>query len=139
MEGGNVEIVKRMMDAVRAYWQVGAPWRDTVAEFYDENFDYYPVRKWPESHPCHGMDEFESFMAQWADAWDEVDWQPLAIEPIADDRVWMRARFVASGRGSGLEMDGVVHFCLWLRNGRIFRQEDHLTEAGARRGLGLEH
>jgi hypothetical protein len=137
VEGENVEIVRRMVEGVRAYWSVGEPWGTAIGPFYEANVDYYPVRKWPESHPCHGIEEFQSFMAQWTDAWDEVDWEPLEIEPVSDDRVWMRARFAASGRGSGLEMDGVVHFAFWLRGGRIFRQEDHLTEAGARRALGL--
>lgn len=126
-----------MAEAVRAYWTRGAPWRETVGPFFEPGIDYYPVRKWPESRPCHDIDALEAFMARWTDAWGEVDWEVLGIEVIGDDRALMRVRFLGSGRGSGLQLDGVVHFCYWLRGGRIFRQEDHLTEEGARRGLGL--
>jgi hypothetical protein len=34
-------------------------------------------------------------------------------------------------------MVGQVFICFWLRNGLVFRQEDHLTLAGARTALGL--
>jgi hypothetical protein len=30
-----------------------------------------------------------------------------------------------------------MHSCFWLRNGRFFRLEDHLTPAGALNALGL--
>jgi SnoaL-like domain len=132
----NVEIVRGIFEATRAYWAGAGPWREMVGPFFEPDLDYYPVRKWPESHVCHGLDEVERFFDNWTEAWAEVDWELLAIEPVADDRVVLRARLVGSGRGSGLEMGGVVHFCYWVRNGRVFRQEDHLTEAGARRALG---
>jgi hypothetical protein len=37
-----------------------------------------------------------------------------------------------------MEMAGDLYAGYWVRNGRIFRHEDHLTEAGARRGLGIQ-
>jgi hypothetical protein len=33
---------------------------------------------------------------------------------------------------------GELFQCYWLRHGRVFRQEDHLTLPGALRALGLE-
>jgi hypothetical protein len=44
----------------------------------------------------------------------------------------------AEGRESGLKLEGDLHHCLWLRNGRLLRVEDHLTLAGALRALGLD-
>jgi hypothetical protein len=43
----------------------------------------------------------------------------------------------AVGRESGIEVDGEVFHAVWLRQGRIFRMEDHLTERGVKRALGL--
>jgi ketosteroid isomerase-like protein len=133
----NVEIVRRVFEASRSFWADAGPWREVVGPFFEPDIDYYPVRKWPEGRPCHGVDEVERFFTRFSEAWGEVDWELVEIEAIGDDRVLMRARLVGSGRGSGLEMGGVVHFCYWLRGGRIFRQEDHLTDAGAKRALGI--
>jgi hypothetical protein len=43
----------------------------------------------------------------------------------------------AEGRGSALTLDGEIYFALWLRHGRYFRQEDHLTLGGALHALGF--
>jgi hypothetical protein len=43
----------------------------------------------------------------------------------------------AEGRTSGLALEGDLYKCFWLRNGRFFRVEDHLTLAGALHALGL--
>jgi hypothetical protein len=37
-----------------------------------------------------------------------------------------------------MEIEGDVYECAWLRHGRFFRMEDHLTLGGALRALGLE-
>jgi SnoaL-like protein len=133
----NVEIVRRMSDRQRSFWAGGVRWQALVGEFYDPNVDYYPARKWPESRPCHGVDDVERFFEAMSEAWLGMRWDILHIEAISDDRVLLRASLKGAGRGSGLELSGDVYFCYWLRNGVIFRQEDHLTPEGARRGLGL--
>ena len=60
-----------------------------------------------------------------------------AITPVRDDRVLVRAMMVGEGRESGISLEGELFQCYWLRHGRIFRQEDHLTEEGALHALGL--
>jgi hypothetical protein len=42
------------------------------------------------------------------------------------------------GRGSGITLEGDIYYCYWLRHGRFFRVEDHLTLSGALHTLGLE-
>jgi hypothetical protein len=49
----------------------------------------------------------------------------------------VRASLAAAGRGSGLNLQGELFHCFWLRHGRIFRAEDHLTLPGALHALGL--
>jgi hypothetical protein len=51
---------------------------------------------------------------------------------------WLRAAMLAEGRGSGMKLEGDLYICMWLRHGRVFRQEDHLTLGGALHALWLE-
>jgi hypothetical protein len=54
MSQGNVETVRRWLAAR------GASSEETlaaIAEFFDPDVDYYPVRKFPEAQPCHGLEE----------------------------------------------------------------------------------
>jgi hypothetical protein len=36
-----------------------------------------------------------------------------------------------------VKLDGDIYHCAWLRQGRFFRWEDHLSLKGALRALGL--
>jgi hypothetical protein len=47
-------------------------------------------------------------------------------------------RLRGEGRGSGIRLEGDVFQCYWLRHGRFFRVEDHLTLRGALHALGLQ-
>jgi len=134
----NVEIVRRLTDTVQSYWEGEGSWEETLGPLYDPDVDYYPARKFPDSKACHGTDELRRFYDSYREAWDRFDWEVLEVTAVGDDRVLGHLRLSGSGRGSGLELRGDVFACYWLRNGRIFRHEDHLTEAGARRGLGID-
>jgi hypothetical protein len=137
MSHDNAEIIRRMTEAVRAYWAGSGAWDELLGPFYDPDVDYYPVRKWPNSGPYHGIEGLVSFFTDFDEAWERSGWEVEKITPVSDDRVLMKVVLSGAGRGSGMELAGDVYLCFWLRGGRIFRQEDHLTEEGARRGLGL--
>jgi SnoaL-like domain len=110
-----------------------------VAEFFDANVDYYPAGKFAEAEPCHGLEEFSQFLTRWRETWSRFEWVVQEVIEVGDDRVLVCANLRAEGRGSGLKLEGGdVYFCVWLRHGRIFRQEDHLTLSGALHALGLE-
>jgi hypothetical protein len=126
MSQENVEIVRGYLADDRAH-----------AEVWDPRGDYYPVQKFPESRPCHGIEEIERFYREFRQAWDHVDLGIEAITPVGDDRVLVSAVLAAEGRESGLSLHSEIFYCFWLRHGRIFRQEDHLTLPGALRALGL--
>jgi hypothetical protein len=124
----NVELVRRMFAV--SFWE-------RMDEFWEPDGDYYPVRRFPESRPCHGVDEIVRFLRDYLQAWGGVEFEIKSITAVADDRVLARVNLVAEGRGSALNMEGEVFNCFWLRHGRIFRQEDHLTREGALHALGL--
>ena len=57
MSGENVEVMRRWfegMNAALAAPEQGQPW---LARFCDEDIDYYPVSKFPEAQPSHGLEE----------------------------------------------------------------------------------
>ena len=132
MSQENVEVVRRLMDRMR-----DRDWA-RVADFWDPDGDYYPVRKFPESRPCHGPDELQRFMADWVAAWKSFEFVVKDVRPVGDDRVLLHGYIHAEGRESGLALEGDIYQCFWLRHGRLFRQEDHLTKKGAVRALGLD-
>lgn len=109
-----------------------------VPEFWDADADHYPVRKFPEARPSHGQQEFSRFIAEFWDAFSVSDWEVQELIPVGDDRVLAWSIMRAAGRGSGVKVEGDIYQCCWLRHGRFFRIEDHLTLRGALHALGLQ-
>jgi hypothetical protein len=131
----NVEIVRRW---VKAETTTPAEIQAKVARFYDPDADYYPARKFPEAQPCHGHDEIVEFLVSYLAAWGRYHYAIQEVIEISDERVLVCGRAGAEGRESRLLLDGDLYYCMWLRHGRCFRQEDHLTMKGALHALGLE-
>ena len=136
MSRENVETVRRYLEAYNAAdaKQVAAD----VSTVWDPDGDYYPARKFPASQPCHGHDEIAAFHASYLDAWDQLELSLDQLIPVGDDRVLVLMSMVGEGRESGLSLDGPLYQCCWLRHGRFFRVEDHLTLSGALHALGLK-
>ena len=131
MSQENVEVVRRLMDTMSHYA------RKEISDFWEPDGDYYPVRKFPESRPCHGPEEINRFLAEYQSAWQNYEFVIKEARPIGDDRVLLHGHIRAEGRDSGAALEGDIYQCFWLRHGRLFRQEDHLTKKGALRALGL--
>jgi SnoaL-like domain len=136
MSQENVEVVRRWLAPMNS----GDPEevKAVVAELCDADVDYYPVRKLADTKPCHGRKEFSQFLAGWLEAWSRLEWAVKDLIEIGDDRVLVCANLRAEGRGSGMKLEGPIYQCEWLRHGRLFRIEDHLTLSGALHALGLE-
>ena len=132
MAEGNVEVVRRWFQALSE-----APEDVPLSEYWDADADFYPARKFPEAEPCHGLEEISQFLLRVLKAWSRLEWAIEEIFEVGDDRVLVRASMHAEGRGSGMELEGDVYRCIWLRHGRFFRMEDHLTPSGALHALGL--
>ena len=134
MSAENVEVARRWLAAMSSSADEA---QSRVAEFFDPDLDYYPVRKFPEARPCHGREELAEFIAQFWEPFTASEWSVHELTPVGDDRVLVRSTLRAQGRGSGVRLEGDLYQCFWLRHGRIFRLEDHLTVEGARHALGL--
>jgi hypothetical protein len=131
----NVEIARRWLETLSAAAEKAGT---SAADFWDADADYYPVRKFPEARPCHGPDEVMQFLAGYVEAWSGYDYAFQDLIEVGDDRVLVCATLRAEGRGSGMKLEGDLYHCLWLRHGRFFRVEDHLTLRGALHALGLD-
>lgn len=132
----SVAIVRRYMEMAADIEPQQIP--DCVAEFFDSGGDYYPVPKFPEARPCHGREEISRFLTEFRLAWDRFEFSFKELTPVDDDRVLARTTLLAEGRESGLSLEGDIYHCFWLRHGRFFRVEDHLTLDRALRALGLD-
>lgn len=108
-----------------------------IQEVFDERCDFYPVRAFAEAAPCHGPGQVVAFMHSFWEAWEQWEVVPLALTMIDAERMLAHTHITAIGKGSGVELDVELHHCFWFRNGCILRLEDHITERGAREGLGL--
>jgi hypothetical protein len=135
MSQENVDVVRRWLAVLS---EGPAEALATVEELWDADADYYPVRKFPEARPCHGLQELSQFVAQYLEAYSRSEWAIQEAIDIGDDRVLICANLRAEGRGSGVKLEGDLYQCFWLRHGRLFRVEDHLTLSGALHALGLE-
>ena len=136
MSQENVEVVRRWHAAMRSTDPGRIP--NVVAELWDADADYYPVRKWPEARPCHGQEAVAEFMFGGSEALSRMESRVLWLIPLDDCRVLGCGELRWEGRGSGISLEGTIYWSYWLRHGRLLRVEDHLTLGGALRGLGLE-
>jgi hypothetical protein len=136
MSEENVEVVRRFFLAALS----GSPEeiRASVAGFWDADADYYPVRKFPEAQPCHGLEEIAQFLVRFREAWSRYEDAVQNLIEVGDGRVLVFANLRAEGRESGMKLEGDLYRCMWLRHGRFFRVEDHLTLSGALHALGLQ-
>ena len=122
MAAGNVERTRRWFQAMGEGPEATLT---ILADHWDADADYYPVRKFPQARPCHGRAEVARFVGPFLEAWSRSEWTT-------------RLHLKAEGRMSGTRIQGEMYSCAWLRHGRFFRVEDHLTLKGAMRALGLD-
>jgi len=134
MSQENVEIVRRFIGRLGDL--APSEMLRLASDFYEPDADFYPVRKFPEARPCHGVEEIARFLAEYRDAWDRYEFAVKRLAPVGDDRVFVHSVIRAEGRESGVKLEGDLYHCVWLRQGRFFRWEDHLTLKGAVRALG---
>lgn len=136
MSAGNVKNVRRWTEQFgRVETPEGA--QALLAECWDADADYYPVRKFPDAHPRHGLEEIAAFLVNYAETWGWYEVTAIKIVPVHDVRVFLHTAVQGQGRDAQAPVEAELYHSVWLRNGRILRCEDHLTEGGALRALGL--
>jgi len=135
MSQKNVEIVRRWVGAVNGE---SASMEAAVAQCFEEDSDYYPARKFPGARPAHGREEFAHWMRLFYEGFPRSHWEIRELFSVGEDRVLAWMTLSAEGRGSAIALSGDLYTCYWMRHGRFFRVEDHLTMSGALHALGVE-
>lgn len=135
MSQENVEVARRWLavPGVR-----GEELKAAISELWEEDADYYPVRKFPDMRPLHGREQIAQFFEQFTDAFSQTRLELRWAIPVRDDRVLACGNLRTEGRGSGINLEGDVYYCFWMRHGRFFRVQDHLTLKGALYALGFK-
>ncbi len=70
MSQENVEIVRRFLGETEVK---SGEWPTIVAEFWDADSDYYPVRKFPDAMPRHGREAVTRWLVQFYETWDRYE------------------------------------------------------------------
>jgi len=94
MSQQNVETVRRWLAATSASSEETLA---AIAGFFDPDVGYYPVRKFPEAQPCHGLEESSQFLSRFLDAFSREEWVIQDLIEVGDDRVFAREH---TNRGS---------------------------------------
>ena len=135
MSPENVEIVRCWVAAMNGE---PASMEAAIAKWFEEDSDYYPVRKFPEARPAHGREEFAHWMRLFYEGFPRSHWEIRELFSVGEDRVLAWMKLSAEGRGSAIALSGDLYTLYWMRHGRFFRVEDHLTLSGALHALGVE-
>lgn len=95
---------------------------DAAVESFDPEIDWVlPARQ--RSDSCRGPDEVKRFWEGLDETFDEVRLEPQEFID-AGDQVATRLRYYVRGKGSGLEVEGLLyHQVATFRAGRIVRIE----------------
>jgi SnoaL-like domain len=83
MSEENVEVVRRWFEEFRNPKEI----RARVAELWEPDGDYYPVRGFPEARPCHGHEEIAAFLSEYLAAWETYAYTVADAIAVGDDRV----------------------------------------------------
>ena len=78
MSQDNVDIVRRWVTAMNGEL---ASMEAAVAEWFEEDSDYYPVRKFPEARPAHGREEFAHWLRRFYEGFPEKRWDTRGAVP----------------------------------------------------------
>ena len=130
MSRENVEIVRRATEA----WNRD-DWEALMA-LYDDDVVIVAPEEWPEAGTFSGRDAVREQFARLKDSWEE---ERIEQDELLDlgERVLALNRWVARGKGSGIEVETPGGNLLTLRDGRIVRIEFFTNQSKAREAAGL--
>jgi ketosteroid isomerase-like protein len=101
MSGENLELVRRHYEA----WNSGD--LEAVLAAFSPEIEWHGHPRLPEPGPYSGRDEVARWMAQFREAWGELQAKPIELLDCGDS-VLALIHMSGRGRGSGLEVQGGV-------------------------------
>jgi ketosteroid isomerase-like protein len=131
MSEENVELVRR---AVEAYQRRDGQALRTMTHRDCEVFTLTEGET--EGEPFRGHAGIDEWLEHEFDPWDEFRVEPTEIRDV-DDRVLMRSRVTARGKGSSVELNAEAGTVFEFRDGKIFRMRAYLDWHRALDAVGL--
>src|SRR5262245_1575859 len=129
---------QQVEDLVRsAYDRFNAGEREPIPDLWERDAEYVPDRKEPEPAPYLGLDAIAGVFRSWVDAYPDLRVEPLEIRSTAD-RVFVWARFVGHGAGSGVAIDMERAQVYTVIEGKIRRVEEYFERPEALEAAGLQ-
>jgi ketosteroid isomerase-like protein len=126
----NVETIRGWFDALRR--------GDPAPEMCDPEIE---IRNWAEAPitgPYHGHDGVQRWWDDVSEAFDEVHFELLDVEPIDDVRCLTVQRLVGNFRLTGIEVSGAWGAIISVREGKILSAIGYATPRRARQAAGLD-
>ena len=94
---------------------------ETLKGFFDPGIEIYSEPGMINSGSFTGWDGFRQWIAQWEEAWDEINYEPLELIDVDDRLLVARVRVTGRGAGSGLEINREFAYLWEIRDGRAIR------------------
>ena len=130
MSQETVEVVRRAVEAVaREDWSGLTAFVSEECELHD--FDI------PDVEVYYGPNGLLDWIADWGAAWESWSLHDLDFRPVGDDRVLVLWRFVAKGKGSGIELSRDDAIAFTLQAGKVSRVEYYNDQQQALEAVGL--
>src|SRR5436305_9647551 len=98
MSDRNLEVVGRTFEAIgREAWAAVAAELDPEVEIEDRDI--------PDADQYRGHDGFLTWLGRWGSSWDAWRIEDAELRPANEDVVVALFRMIATGKGSGIEME----------------------------------
>ena len=115
---------------------------DAVTTGFDPDIEYYPYREFIEAglvEPCYrGAAGYRAYIEATRDVWgDDVRLFPTEVVDLGD-RLVLLADMPMRAQGSGIALAETYACVSTLKDGRLVRQQDFLSQAEALAAVGLE-
>jgi ketosteroid isomerase-like protein len=127
----NEEVVRRGVEA----WNSN-DWKAIEAVMAPDGVVVAP-QGWPEAGTFTGWPAVRAQLERIKEPWSEERIEILELESEAD-RALLQSRWVATGEGSGVDLDTALWVAYTFADGRVIRLEYFLEEGPARRAAGIE-
>jgi ketosteroid isomerase-like protein len=132
MSEEKVDVVRRSADAWnRTDWEA-------LQAVYAADVVVVAPREWPEGEGAHGWEEWRLQIERLKGSWEIERVEVDEIRALANDRVFGRFSWVASGRASGAPAGVPMAAVYTVTGGRIKRVEFFLNLDAALEAAGLQ-
>jgi ketosteroid isomerase-like protein len=126
----NAEAIRRWFDSLER--------GDPAPELCDPEVEIRNWAEFPITGPYHGHDGVRSWWRDVADAFDDLRFELLEVEPIDSTRSLTTQRVGGRFRLTGIDLSAVWGSIVTVRDGKILSAVGYASPRRARRAAGLE-